>query len=148
MRSMSWHTTTIRTGKTPLHPQSTPRNSSDSGESIRTNGGTCWPDQCKPSSTLPQPTNQQPTSRPSHLFHERCQTGAAGEMTEGEMTHLAHDLIRATAERHPEVGSRPLQTAVLRKGQDVTYDQPIKATEMPTLLSLNGSWHLGVDFTL
>lgn len=79
-------------------------------------------------------------------FLERRQTGTDADMTEPEMIALAHDLIRATAERYPTVGCDPLQTAILRPGRAVNYDQPI-VTAGAISLPLDGTWHLGVVFT-
>jgi hypothetical protein len=73
-------------------------------------------------------------------------SGIERHMSAEELTALAHDLIRATAERHESVGSEPLQTAVMRPGHPVVYEQPIQ-TAGDIVLPADGAWYMGVDFT-
>lgn len=79
-------------------------------------------------------------------FLDRRSSGEAAEMSQHELTSLAQDLIRATAARYRCVGADPLQTAVLRFGQPVAYDQPI-ASAGTIVLPAAGTWHMGVVFT-
>lgn len=79
-------------------------------------------------------------------FLERRVSGDLAETPEDELIALAHDLIRATAARNRGVGSDPLQTAVLRSGQPVVYDQPISSAGT-IVLPVDGTWHLGGVFT-
>jgi hypothetical protein len=79
-------------------------------------------------------------------FLERRVSGDLPEMPEDELVALAHDLVRATAARNRGVGSEPLQTAVIRFGQTVVYDQPITSAGT-IVLPGDGTWHMGGVFT-
>ena len=76
-------------------------------------------------------------------FLDRLALGAAAETPDDELTALAHDLIRATAARDRRVGAAPIQTAILRRGHAVEYDQPIHSAG-DIILPADGTWHMGV----
>jgi hypothetical protein len=84
---------------------------------------------------------------PSILSYvDRRAAGTIDSIPHSEMIELAEDIIRATAQWTKSVGDAPIQTATIKPREPAKINQPIFPTSR-ALLSSDGTWHLGVEFT-